>query len=58
VVYADVGLTADGKINWKAPIIDRYQIPGLPYYVVLDEAGAVAAQGDDAYRMAEPWMAQ
>jgi len=51
-----VGLTAAGGINWQAPVIERYKITGLPHLVVLDEAGTISAQGDDAFRKVSPWM--
>jgi len=44
-VYADVGLTGSGGINFAAPVVKQYKIPGLPYYFVIDRSGSVTAKG-------------
>lgn len=47
-VFADVGVTERGGINFQAPIVAALKLDHLPYFYLLDEAGAVGAQGEAA----------
>jgi hypothetical protein len=49
VVFADVGTTKEGGINWDAPVIRSNKIEGLPHFVILDARGRVTSRGDAAY---------
>ena len=51
VVFADVGRTPAGGINWQAPLIPKYGIDHLPYFFVVDGSGKITAT-DDAARAA------
>ena len=48
VVFADVGVNERGGINFQAPIVAALKIDHLPFFYLLDEAGAVGAQGEAA----------
>lgn len=48
VVFADVGTTRQGGINWEAPVIRTNNIHALPYFVFLDARGNVTARGQQA----------
>lgn len=58
MVYADVGLDATGRINWAAPVMRKYGIQGIPYFVVIDERGTMSAQGKKAREAIGAWMTE
>lgn len=51
VVFAEIGQTPTGGINWAAPIVQANGIRGVPYLVILDTSGNVSVQGNDAHRV-------
>lgn len=51
VVFADVGVDAKGGINTTAPFLVAHKINYLPYFFLLDEAGEIGAQGEEAQKI-------
>lgn len=49
VVFADIGVTKAGAINFQSPFFQGLSLPHVPYVFLLDASGAIGAQGDQAW---------
>ncbi|MBM4272880.1 MAG: thioredoxin family protein [Deltaproteobacteria bacterium] len=45
-------------IDWKSPLVRQYSIRSVPYFVIFDPKGKVAAHGKAATRQLEDWLTE
>ena len=56
VVFADIGTTAKGRINFNAPFFSAQHLREIPYIYLLDEAGTVHAEGNESFRVLQQYL--
>jgi hypothetical protein len=55
VVYADIGVTGRGRVNWAAPVLRARGIRAIPHLLVLDLLGHLEAEGAGALQIVQRW---
>ena len=56
VVFADIGVTPQGRINFGAPFFQSHKLDHVPYVFLMDEAGTVHTEGDAAWGALRQWV--
>lgn len=58
VVKVDINRSGVRGIDWKSPVAQQYKLRSIPHFKVYGPDGKLQAEGDNARKMVDKWLAK